>query len=308
MEELLRTLGVWLIGVSGTTAVIGGIAAWVGKLVADKLSAATNARYARELEQLKTQYSTDLENLRAELASRRDVLSSAHGALASGYAGAYERVVTAIDFLWNNIMETRKFVDPYIFFYQILLPSEYENASQASVARIREMIPSRSEIDFHEEATRLREGIAEKRPFLGERLWWLQYSYFAFAMRQAHKLRQEREQGQFFAWNKNPDGTPDTMVNILDYVLTKSEQDALIGTGTETGTVADLGIPQRILAAIESKILTEMNEWIFGRRLVTMSIEEQRRLIPLLFGQDEYLGQGSQNRTNLDRPQGHEKP
>lgn len=289
LTSLLQALGVWLLGVVSTGAVLGGIAAWVGKLVADRLSASTSARYSRELEQLRNQYSrdleqlrskysTELEQLRSELASQRDTLRSAHGALASGYTGAYERVVTAIEFLWHNMMATREFVDQYIFFYQILLPSEYEDVSEERADKVASMVPEQLEEEFYEAVRRLRDGIAERRPFLGERLWWYQYIYFAFATRMAHKVWEERKQKRFFMWNKNSDGTPDQIQEMLSIVLSKAEQDVIIGPRTENPTVMDLGIPHRILAAIEGKILAEMNEWIFGKRLITMSIEQQQRV------------------------------
>ncbi len=262
------------IGALGSAAVIvGGIAAWLGKIWADKLYLKDSANRQKEVEEFKNQYTTQLEQLRAEMTERRDTLNTALTAMTNGYAASQERIITAMEELWKTVREIQAFVSPYIHFYQILLPEEYENVPIDNVLKI---IPSLSRREFDLKSISLGQALEDKRPFMGESLWFLFWIYRAFATRQAVKVVIGRDNKKLYQWNKDEYGKEDSLVGLLLYVFTQQELDAVIGGPIE------IGIPQRIMDALERKILGEMNEWIFGKRLLDMSIEEQERVANLL--------------------------
>ena len=84
------------------------------------------------------------------------------------------------------------------------------------------------------------------------------------------------EKGKIYSWNKTPNGKPDdAFFSLLGLIFSEGEITLLTGND-------GLGAPQRILDAIKAKILAEMNELIFGKQLIDISIEEQQRISDLL--------------------------
>jgi len=275
INDLVKTILAVIGALGGVAVIVGGVSAWLGKIWADKLYLIESAKRQKEIEEFKNQYVTELEHLRAELTERHALFNATFTALSSGYVASHERVVSAMEELWNAILKIRGFVSPYIFLYEILLPREYVNVP---IDNALKLIPKLSQKEFDISVKGITDIIEDKRPFIGERLWFVFFIYRAFAIRQAYKIVQGRDKGKLYKWDKNNDGSDDTQIDALRYVLTSKE----LATVINAGPIKDVGVPQRILDAIERKMLDEMNEWIFGKRLIDMSIEEQERVASLL--------------------------
>jgi hypothetical protein len=274
MGEIIKSVLAVIGALGGIAVVVGSLAAWLGKVLADRLYLKDSAKHQKEIEEFKNLYTTELEHLRADITERRDLLNNTHAALSIGYDASHEQIVAAIEELWKTIREVRAFASPYIFFYQLVSPREYDNVTD----KIIKILPKIPQKDFDIQITRLRLEIEDKRPFIGESLWFTFWVYRAFTLRLAFKVVRGRDSRKFYEWNKNEYGKEDAMFEVLHYVLTDKEQEAVINTGP----IKEMGVPQRIMDLLERKMLDEMNEWIFGKRLIHMSIEEQQRIASLL--------------------------
>lgn len=272
---LVVRIAIAIVGsVGGAGVIILGLSAWLGKVWSDRIYVQSRAKYEKEIEDLRARYSTDLEHLRAEISERRDLLNSLQNALSSGYALSHERILESIQVLWNNIVEIREFTSSFHYVYYILLPREFENTP---VSKFERILPEMTDENFYEHIRSLQKDIKNYRPLVGEKIWGLYSIYLAFALRLAWKIVKEREQGTVYNWDKNVDGTADDyLLEILQHTFTAAELESIIGEDP-TG-----GVPQRLMDYLEIQIINEMNELIFGKRLVSMSIEEQQRITSLM--------------------------
>ncbi|MBM4422860.1 MAG: hypothetical protein FJ030_05640 [Chloroflexi bacterium] len=267
-----------LASVGGVSVIILGLATWLGKIWSDKIYIHTSAKYEKEIEDLKNRYSADLEYLRAEISERRDLLSSTQNALSSGYASSHERILESIEVLWRTIVETRDFTSSFHLIYNILSPHHYENIP---VSKLENVLPNMTDEKFGERVKSLQKDIQNKRPFVGEQLWGLYRIYFAFALRLAWKIIKERQQGKVYTWDVDIDGRRDShLLDSLQGAFTDDELSSIVEKDRACG------VPQRVMDALELKMLNEMNELIFGKRLVSMSIEQQQRVTHLLYSID----------------------
>lgn len=274
LDELTRLARIILVSVGGTGAVIIALAGWLGKIWSDRIYIRTSAKYEKEIEDIRNRYTVDLEHLRAEISDRRDLLNSLQGMLSSSYMASHERILESIEFLWSNVGKIRNFASSYHIIYNLFSPLLYENTP---VSKFEKLIPDITDEKFSESILSLQNGVENKRLFVGEKLWTLYSIYFLFAMRIAWKVSKEKEKGKVFNWNKDIDGTRDNhLLGILQGAFTDD------GLNTIVESDPSCGVPQRIMSALEIKILNEMNELIFGRRLVDTSIEQQQRIMSLI--------------------------
>ncbi|MBF2095759.1 MAG: hypothetical protein IGR80_13500 [Synechococcales cyanobacterium K44_A2020_017] len=277
VDEILKvafsTAAAVIASVGGASIIIFGISTWLGKVWAEKVYLKNSSLHSKELEKLKKHYAIELEQLKSEISQRQDFLSTSLSALSSGYISSRERTLVAIEILWKKILEIKAQVSEVTFFYSILLPSEYsEAASNKTTNIIPEINPSKLDDTFAQVSIE----VSEMRPFLGESLYRLYYIYRAFAYRQALKVLRRYDKKTIYEWDKNFEGKEDdVMYQALKEVFTGEELQNIIRNSQPFAPVQD------ILNAIELKIVVEMNEWIFGRQLVNMSIEEQQRILKL---------------------------
>lgn len=274
IDEIIRIARIVIVSVGGASFIIIALATWLGKIWSDKIYIRTSAKYEKEIETIKNRYTVDLEHLRAEISERRDLLNSLQGMLSSSYIASHERILESIEFLWNNVGRVREFTSSFHILYNIFFPKDYENIP---VTNFEKLIPSMTDERFRDKIVSLQKDIENKRLFVGEKLWQLYSIYFAFAMRIAWKIFTEKEQGKVYNWDKDIDGTRDNhMFEVLQGAFTDDELNNIVANDPLRG------VPQRIMNSLEIKMLSEMNELIFGRRLVDMSIEQQQRVMSLI--------------------------
>ena len=276
----ITTIVLAVIGaLGGASAIVGGLAAWLGKIWADKLLLKESIKYQKEIEEFKNRYTTELEYLRAGITEKQDLLNNTYSALSSGYAASHERIVLAMEELWKTIMEIQEFVSPQIFFYQLLLPKEYNDLFN-DTNQLNRVIPIKPTVEIDKHTLKVGQSMEHKRIFIGEKLWLQFYVYRAISYRLLLKIAEQKNKGKFYEWNQDSDGKRDYMENMLLLVFSKQDLDTIINPPTIGHSFP--GAPQRILSSLEAEILSEMNEWMFGKRLINMSMEERQRVNDLL--------------------------
>ncbi|MHB1006180.1 MAG: hypothetical protein ACYC3S_11135 [Chloroflexota bacterium] len=274
VDDVLKVVLTGLAALGGAGAIIVGIATWLARLIADQLNQRTAAKYQKELEELRNQYTVALEGLKAETAERRDVGNNLLAMMSSGFSLSHGRIVTSVERLWDATLRLERLASPVMFINGVLLPQEIEGAVPPE--RIRSMISIPSDEQLTQTIQEIAAVVEPERPFLGETLWAVHKVHVAFSGRLVWKIQSESSRGQFYAWDKNPDGTSDgALRNLLATVLGEGELDSIISGGV-------VGAPSRIESAVEARMLSEISQILFGRRMATLSLQEHQRLISAL--------------------------
>ncbi len=271
-NNALQIVLTFIASMGGAGIVLLALITWVGRIWENTISVRLTSRQNRELEALKNEYSLELERLRAEVARQRDFMSNISTAISTGYMATHPHIVDAIRGLWSNVLEVNRISSTYFLVHDLLPGKQVEQLTPEYAAK--QIYISRD--DFDKQTLELASKSEIKRPFIGERLWTLYYVYRAFAFRICLKMHITQEKsGKIYAWNKDEQGQPDThLFDTLKIVLAEDELNYVRNI--------PLGAPSQILNLLKSKILSEMNELVFGKRMLSMSIEEQQKVEELL--------------------------
>lgn len=180
------------------------------------------------------------------------------------------RIVDAIERVWKSVLAIREFTNQYVHFQSYLFPHEYKNVL---VGKGRKTVPEMSQQEFYLRVREIISDIEAVRPLVGEAIWSLYNIYMVFSIRQAVKVLEGLEKGKLFAWNNDFEGKPDSLIqNLLSNIF--SEQEL-----AELNTSDGLGTTARITGTIETKILNEMNDWIFNRNFHKPDFEKQQSIL-----------------------------
>jgi len=180
------------------------------------------------------------------------------------------RIVEAIERVWKSVLEIREFAYQYVHFQSYLFPHEYKNIL---VGKGRKTVPEMSQQEFYLRVREITSDVETVRPLVGETIWSLYNIYTVFVMRQAVKVLEGLEKGKLFAWNKDFEGKPDSLTqNLLSNIFSEQELTELNGSD-------GLGTTARITGTIETKILNEMNDWIFNRNFHKPDFKKQQSIL-----------------------------
>ncbi len=115
------------LGATGLTAAV--IARWMAARVTTRLELGW-----------KHEYDKRLEEFRASIGTRVDLVSAAVSAATSGHLAAQERRLKAVETLWASVLSIRDKTSSIIMFYSIMLPGEYPQVLKTDLSS---GIPSR---------------------------------------------------------------------------------------------------------------------------------------------------------------------
>lgn len=184
-----------------------------------------------------------------------------------------EKIIDAIETLWRNVLEVRNFAGQFTYFQSILLPDEYGDAISGKAKGI---IPHISRQEFNKQVANLLSQVETVRPFVGESIWALYSTYQAFAMRQILKIQDGLEKNKLYEWDRDFRGRPDNLIQDLLGAVFSEEDLSRINPDKRFGATA------RIMAALELKILNEINEWVFNRKYRPIDPERQQSIQNLI--------------------------
>jgi hypothetical protein len=176
------------------------------------------------------------------------------------------QIIDSMEKLWERVLAIREFSSRFTFFQSILLEEEYGDVVSG---KIKGIVPVISQEEFDKQVHNLTADIEIVRPFVGETIWLLYYIYAAFSMRQAFKVQEGLKNGELYTWDKGPGEKPDSFKQqVLGVVFTEQELSQLD---------AHTAIPW-ITRSLETKILNEMNEWIFNRHFHKPEPDKQQSI------------------------------
>jgi hypothetical protein len=173
--------------------------------------------------------------------------------------------MSAIEKLWIGVLSLRADFARVLFFYQILLPTEYDSEYKSG----RTLAASIEDVndDTTIAAIQRVDPVEQERPYLGETLWLKFFIYRAFLGRIAHLTIQGKRSGHFIDWTSD-EGVRQIISNVLPV---ETVQSAL------NGPLASLGI-RRLADQLEWSILGEVSLILSGKRSAVESFENAKQL------------------------------
>jgi hypothetical protein len=269
----------------GGVVLVTALAVWIGnwlsttlenRLKADLDSKLQDARHVQnlEIEILKSVKNTELESLKGVLAENKELIANIARMSSAGYAAPHPRICDAIQDLWKLVLSIKQDCSPYIMIYSVFDPSEYTDLYD----KIEELIKADdfSELQsFHDAANLSLDGL---RPFYGETLWRLAWVYRAFSGTIALKVIESKKHRSLPSWDRRPDGKGDHLIDTLLLVFSHDELQQVTASRDRSGR-AGVDIPLQITKILEARILEEMNQMIFGRKFLEMSMQDIRSIV-----------------------------
>lgn len=270
VDDAIKFVFATIAAVGGLGVILAGIFYWISKLVSDQIFQRTEAQFTKELEEIKKAHSIEIENLRAELAERKELIASAQSALGISHTAAQERVLKSLELCWDLIVQIRNWVEPanFVFWYIKSQPAKIDDLKKSPMLALLNSKNRSRTFEF-------RKALESSRPFLGERLWDMYTGYLIFGDSMFEKALVWKESGKPFDLLKDKDGERGFMLLVPFKILGRARLDELLEKDIEHA-------PSGIMNEIESKILDEMNEWIFGKKISELRIDQQQNIANLL--------------------------
>lgn len=243
-----------LIGLLGGWAVIVvAAAAWLNRLIIERIL----SKWRRDEQSL-------AESVRAELARHKLLLEAGIRGFGAGQDVIRERRVMAVEHLWAAVLTLRQRLGGPVFFFGILLPSEYDAALRKQDA----ITASVQDVDEHTilEATEETTALEAERPHLGETLWLRFFIYRAFLGRLAHLIAEGKRTGHIPDWRQDSG-----VQQLLGHVLQQSELGELLKS-TSPASI------NWALNALEGLLLEEISRITSGQRSAHESFENAKVL------------------------------
>lgn len=245
--EIVAVLGGW-------SVITIGVSAFVGKLVSERI-----------FSKWRTDEQRQIETLRSALADNRLLIEASLSSMACGQNETQQKRLSSVERLWAAILELREKFSGTVFFYSILLPSEYMDSINKGGALAASV--SKLDKDTISKAMASSEGLETYRPYLGELLWVKFFVYRAFLGRISYLIVSGKDRGHIIDWREDPG-----VKQILQNILSKDEFQKII-TAKQNPSAINWAIQE-----IEGQILRDINVIITGKSASQESFEIARQL------------------------------
>ncbi len=164
----------------------------------ETLKAQLKSEYDREIEAYKSQLNAGLETLRSDLTSHRFLLEAAMKSQAFSHDLFHQKRIAAVERLWASVLELRGSLSSPVFFFGILLPSEYDSVFEKDDA-IAASIATVTDEAIHA-ALKPTSELEADRLHLGETLWFQFFIYRGFLARLASLIVQGKRRQHIPDW------------------------------------------------------------------------------------------------------------
>lgn len=232
----------------------------VKEWLSTRLKGSIQHEYDKKLESFKTelrkQQELDVLAIKTAVAREAAFHAAAHGSFAEGQKAAMERKLSSVDRLWTSVLQLRGALPKILTFIDVLTVDEYKGAKDDPTFRALADDPTTQNF-----VALVPKGVEEARPYVGEYLWAVFYSYETIFLRIVVLLQLGRTDAEKIEWHKDK-GTRSLVEAIL------SEQELQVFDQTRFGKVRWL---QRNL---EAKILSSAQKLISGEVFGAESLEQ----------------------------------
>lgn len=225
-------------------------------------------KFNKKIEVIKSDLEISLEKTKAELDTNRTILNLAITSLANESRTAQKKRIKATEDIWNTTMEIRNVASSIVFFYSILLPNEYkEGITNRELINIEN---TDKNIDEYLLKSLSNNEIEKSRIFVGEKLWFLFWSYRAIFLRLGKKFIDLAKKGEVFIW------TEDSLIKeYMNIVLDENEIEYIKNNH-------DFKKLNALKEFIEIKIINEIEALISGEKAATSSFENAIKFLKLV--------------------------
>jgi hypothetical protein len=206
-----------------------------------------------------------LETLRSELSGNRLLLEAAIKSYTSGQDLLQQRRVAAVERLWAGVLQLRERFSAPVFFFGILLPSEYDSVFEKD-GPLADTVSKTTE-ETIQSAIDATTHLESDRPHLGEALWLRFFIYRAFLARLAYLIVSGKKRRHIQDWRS--DGG---VRQQLGHVLSKDTVESLLRSADDPNSI------NRAINMLESLLLEEMSLITSGRRSSFESFENAKDL------------------------------
>lgn len=288
--ELSDVLVNVLAAIGGFTAVVSA-AAWLAKQLVQqrfarelkKLDAQRERmlkdvehEYRRELADIQHQHTRDIEQLRALVKDRQDLIATAIAAGTATQLVAQERRVDAIEKLWASFLEIKDLTYWSIISFQINI--KYANSDEERTRRSQCYKSIRDKggwLAVHKEASKITCSIERLRPLLGEQLWLLFWAYdmiVGSAMLNADHTVHSNSGLRASGWHEDIESVKGQL-EIVQRVTRAIDPEYLLGLGEDSLRL--------VLDILEGEIVREIQFLLSGAIATHERLEQAQRLSQL---------------------------
>ena len=259
----------YIINIISSAAVSGALVAvliWLSReWMSARLKGSIQHEYDQKLEVHKAQIKAENEvaflELKTSVEREAALHAVAHASFSEGQKAAMERKLSSVDRLWGKVINLRGSLPPILTFIDVLTVDEYKDAkdhpsfqsmsSELSPEKISSMVGNKDD------------PIESVRPYVGEYMWAVFFSYQAIMLRLLFLLHIGRDDAAKIEWHK------DTGIRqLMEAILTPKELEEF--DSTQFGKVT------WIQRRLESKILSASSKVISGEEFGDESLKQAR--------------------------------
>jgi hypothetical protein len=250
----------FIVSVTSAAVTSGILFSLLKEWISTRLKASIQHEYERKLEAYKAQLQTEQElailNIKTTVAREAAFHAAAHSSFAEGQRASMQRKLNGVDQIWGSVLHLRDNLPPIITFIDVLTVDEHRRIKDNP--RFRELTNGLSD----EKIIALVPQTAEEvRPYVGEYMWMLFFSYRAILLRILVLLRFGRDDADKIEWYK------DTATRgLIEAVLTPEELRHF--------DAAMFGKVSWLRQRLESKILAAAHKVISGETFGTESLQQ----------------------------------
>jgi hypothetical protein len=251
-----------------TSSAVSGILIWISReWISSRIKASIQHEYDQKLEahkaRLKAENDIALLQLRTALEREAALHAVAHTSFSEGQKAAMERRLNAFEKFWNIVLKLRNSLPSLLVYIDISSVDEYEKLVDHQ--GFRSLVQDLT----HEKITIMADSIfgkiEEVRPYVGEYMWAILWSYRAIMFRLLILLHDGLTDREKMNWNKDSGIRP-----LISVVLTPEELREFDGR-----KFAQVSWLQQCL---ESKILSAARKVISGEEFGAESLDQARQI------------------------------
>ena len=259
----------YIISILSSAVVSGalvGILIWLSReWMSARIKGSIQHEYDQKLEAHKAQLKAENEvaflELRSAIEREAALHAAAHASFSEGQKAAMERKLNAVDRLWGQVIHLRGSLPPILTFIDVLTVDEYKGTKDHPTfqALSGELSPEKvAGMISKEDAP-----IENVRPYVGEYMWAIFFSYQAIMLRLLFLLHLGRDDAAKIEWHKDSG-----VRQLMEAVLRKKE--------IEEFDAMQFGKVSWLQRQLESKILTASAKVISGEEFGEEALKQAR--------------------------------
>jgi len=259
----------YILSILSSAAVSGALVVlivWLSReWMSARLKGSIQHEYAQKLEAHKAQLKAENEvaflELKTSVEREAALHAAAHASFSEGQKAAMERKLIAVDRLWKKVMDFRGGLPSILTFIDVLTVDEYKSAKDhPDFQKISSNLSPDKLASMYSDNDDPIENI---RPYVGEYMWAVFFSYKAIMIRLLFLLHLGQVDAKKIEWHKDSG-----IRQLMEAVLTQKEIEEF--DATSFGKISWL---QRRL---ESKILAASAKVISGEEFGKDSLKQVR--------------------------------